>query len=929
MSTELLKQPSSNHAFSQGVRVERAPLVYTPSSTTEVNSARLPSREDRAAMQLAYREQFYSEEQLGSIALVKLNQVFWASLALAISVVIVRPLVPWAVAMPLVGGISFFLALNSVVRRNASATKLVLYLIGPTVGLALITFLGFVVVHRLIAVIVLGALSFFLFYRLGSEPFRFYRDWLYTNPRLTPETRANPKDVTLAPNLPLLGVLLAIAALVPIVSPAVAIVAVTAVCLFVLRSDLNPIEFIAKLKTVFGQYLTYGTKSTDAPGVWIPERPWVRRRATLWFLCAPLFAAVAVGLHLFAPWDVLRWKISDDYGEETLAAAFEAPFGWVFPVLQGLYDAEPLYLWVFPVALGFAVLVPFLVLAALFRAPLAAAYALHLEIEGAAKSKKFPKGLEPTVDWDESRPEWQWYVDRIRHSGQKCMSPLREEIREADHLFLGIEPNAQFPVLLDRKILDEHCYIVGDTGAGKTALGITPLLMQLIRGSQDETGETSLPPPMVVIDLKGDPALFHTLREESARRRKELGITDPDDKRCAFRFFTPEKGKASYIFNPFRSFDTESRSEVQLCHLILDSLGLNHGEGYGRSYYSRKSRMMLYDALTKGRHKPRSIEELYETLKKFTGSEYDDGDKLQGDFNYKHDTFELLATIHTLSKYEMLATAADIENPDLAIHMPDVLEHRQVAYFWLPSALESISVREIAKLAIFSLLSAAIDRQRAGGGEGAEPRQVYLVIDEFQRIAAENFKVILEQARSFGISAILANQTQSDLKTHDIDLRPTIRGNTRTKMYFSVTDPDEQQELSQSSGFELAMLESGFGPPYGGDTVSTAAQWSQALKPRLTRNDIMAVSDHPLEYILKVSRGSGYTQFAGLPIPVRTVFPMIRDVYESRKRMPWPELRKAMVQATKSPQEHEIERGREVSDHVHDRLQRHTDKMGV
>lgn len=916
MTIEYLKTPSSNHGHAAGVNVERAPLLYAPSSTTEVNTARLPSRASLAQMQLAYREQFYSDEELGSMALARLNMVFWTSLALAIAVVIVGPLIPWSIAASLVGGISFFLALNSVVRRNASAARILFYLLGPGIALVLLQFTGFVVMHRTFAAIVFGALTLIAFYRFGSKPFVFYRAWLYTNPRLRPETRSDPKRIPLGPNFPLLAAILAIVAFVPIVSPTLAIVAVLAISIAALRSDLNPLTFIAKLKTIFGQYFFYGLVSTDAPGVWIPPHSWRERRAATWMLASSLFVTLSVGLSLFAPWDILRWKIKADYGEEALAPLYGSPFEWVFAVIQGLVDAESAYLWVFPVALGFAIVTPILVFAAVFRRPIKAAIDLHEQIEGSDEHA-------PTIDYDASRPEWQWYVDRLRESQQQCADPLGGTIREAEHLFLGVEPNAQFPVILDKSILSEHCYIVGDTGSGKTALGIMPLLMQLMRGNAESEGEVSPPPPMIIIDLKGDPALFHTVRAEAAARRAALGITDPDDPRCAFRFFTPEKGKASHFFNPFASFDSEARTEIQLCHLILDSLALNHGEGYGRSYYSRKSRMMLYDALTKGDRKPRSIEELYERLKQFT-KEREDPDRLMGDFDYKHDTFELLATIHTLARYEMLATTANLDNPTLSINMPEVIEQRQVAYFWLPAALESISVREIGKLALFSLLTAAIDRQAEKGADDGEPRQVYLVIDEFQRIAGENFKIILEQARSFGISAMLANQTQSDLHTHDIDLRPTIRGNTRTKMYFSVTDPDDERILSEASGYELAMLQSGYGHLAA---ASPASQWSQSLKPRLTRNDIMAVSDHPLEFILKVSRGSGFTQFAGMPIPMRTTYPLTQAQYTARQREPWPKLEKAMVVPTKSPSEHDSEREREVAQRAYQRLEEFVQQM--
>ncbi len=918
MSTEYLKTPGNRRGEASGISVQRAQLVYGPVSATEINAARLPSRDKLAQMNLAYREKFFSDEELGSIALIKLNQIFWASLAMAIAVVIVGPLIPWAVAAPLVGGISFFLALNAVVRRNANTAKILLYLIGPGLALMLLQFAGFVVVHRTFASIVFGALTLIVFYLHGKKPFVFYRDWLYTNPRLTPETRANPKCIALSPNMPLLAAIVGIVIVVPIVSPTIALAVVIALCLATLRSDLNPLAFIRKLKTVFGQYLSYGATSTDAPGVWIPQQTWRQRSAVMWLLSAWLFVTLSVGLSLFAPWDVLRWKIKSDYGEDVLAPLFGSAFDWVFPVLQGLYDAQAAYLWIFPAALGLAIVVPFLVLAAVFRKPLVAAYELHQQIEGTEDS-------DPTIDYDPERPEWQWYVDRLRESDQQCKGPLDGTMREAEHLFLGVEPNAQFPVLLDKQILAEHCYMVGDTGSGKTALGIMPLLMQLIRGQNQPGGDPSPPPPMVILDLKGDPALFHTVRAEAEARRKALGITDPDDPRYAFRFFTPEKGKASHFFNPFHSLDSESRTEIQLCHLLLDSLSLNHGEGYGRSYYSRKSRMMLFDALTKGDRKPRSIEELYERLKQFTKGR-EDGDRLMGDFDYRNDTFELMATIHSLCRYEMLATTANLDNPSLSIHMPEVIEQRQVAYFWLPAALESISVREIGKLALFSLLTAAIDRQRQDNtdGEGGS-RQVYLVIDEFQRIAGENFKIILEQARSFGISAILANQTQSDLHTHDIDLRPTIRANTRTKMFFSVTDPDEERDLSEASGQELAMLESG--SAHFGEHPSTSVQWSQSLKPRLTRNDVMSVSDHPLEFILKVSRGSGFTQFGGMPIPVRTTYPLTRDLYEQRRNEPWPKLTTAMVAPTKSPRDHEAEREREVAERAYGKFQELVEQM--
>src|SRR5690349_111262 len=110
-----------------------------------------------------------------------------------------------------------------------------------------------------------------------------------------------------------------------------------------------------------------------------------------------------------------------------------------------------------------------------------------------------------------------------------------------------------------------------------------------------------------------------------------------------------------------------------------------------------------------------------------------------------------------LTEYRQLVTGVDddLSNRDSIIYMPDVLRDRQVSYFWLPAALESISAGEIGKLVLFNLRTAAQDWKRHNRGDS---RQVILVIDELQRVAGENLRGILQDARSFGISAILANQ---------------------------------------------------------------------------------------------------------------------------------------------------------------------------
>ena len=455
------------------------------------------------------------------------------------------------------------------------------------------------------------------------------------------------------------------------------------------------------------------------------------------------------------------------------------------------------------------------------------------------------------------------YMRRLHASDVILTGPDFEQIREKEHIYAGFEPFQRIPVLLDRRLLHEHCYIVGDSGSGKTSLGLMPLITNLV-GLIDAPVEDAA---VVVLDLKGDMALFGCTRDAAKAGGRE------------FMYFTPELGRSSYFFNPFADIGDAGRSSIQIAELLLDALALNHGEGYGRSYYSRKNRDFLLDALSQ-KPAPTSFEELYVTLARLA----------QSDERRYRDAFELLATIRALTFYPQLNVRPSGDEGDSwrTIHMPTVLDNGQVAYFWLPSATESVSVREIGKLVLYSLLSAAVSQT------SRHKKRVYLVIDEFQRLAGENFKVVLEQARSFGVGVILANQSMSELETSSGDLRSVVRSNTRVKMHFSVQSPSDLKDISELSGLDAVMNQS--------RAISTPLSWmptaqqnrqetivdSLSIKPRLTSSDILAISDHPRRFVLHVTRGSGLTQFGGRALPVEAEYIVHDFTYAKWQAERWP-----------------------------------------
>ena len=132
-----------------------------------------------------------------------------------------------------------------------------------------------------------------------------------------------------------------------------------------------------------------------------------------------------------------------------------------------------------------------------------------------------------------------------------------------------------------------------------------------------------------------------------------------------------------------------------------------------------------------------------------------------------------------------------------AIFMPEVIEKKQVVYFYLAGALDNVAVAEIANLAMYSLYTAAIDYQER---HGTTPR-VYTIWDEAQIMIAKNIEYVLTQSRSAGIACILAHQAMSQLNPPGgVDLRDLVMQCTHIKQIFGARDPWLMDYISRTSG---------------------------------------------------------------------------------------------------------------------------------
>ena len=453
-------------------------------------------------------------------------------------------------------------------------------------------------------------------------------------------------------------------------------------------------------------------------------------------------------------------------------------------------------------------------------------------------------------------------------------------------IFWGVNTADNGPVIVPSKVLREHVHFLGDSGSGKTSLGISPLLAQLM-----QFGDASV----IVIDLKADDQTLFEVMREGARINSRLPENTPVDSAewsYPFRYFTPVEGRASHGFNPFSQRAFRKQSALQKTDLLTAALGLQYGTDYGRKYFGDSNFSLLQAALQRS-HRVPSFAGLKHLLK----------DKAALGLPKKtiDDGSNVITSVDRLSAIEPLNRSPDGGDPSNhaagLIDLADLFETPQAAFFAFPAGTGSLMSAEMARLVLFSLMNAA---QRA-----PKPRrQVYVIMDEFKRAVSGNIEVLLQMARSHDVSLILANQCLDDLRSPGADIASTVINNTRIRQIFGVSTPNDLRDLTFVSGERLIFPESkGISevPGVFGTIRAIVTTLKPTPTPKLRVNDLIEASDHPNRSVFALKRGEGLAQFQGYPFIMESCYHITPEEYERRRNLEWPAAIASTTWKKKSP----------------------------
>lgn len=388
-------------------------------------------------------------------------------------------------------------------------------------------------------------------------------------------------------------------------------------------------------------------------------------------------------------------------------------------------------------------------------------------------------------------------------------------------------------------------------------MGLAPLIEQLI-----SFGDASV----IVLDLKGDThEVLAAMKAARGRLLSSRGIEMP------LQCFTLENSASTHAFTPLASEAWMRLTELQRTDILSGALGLLYGSTYGRAFFTAANAAVIYAAATLSGGK-RNFPSLLQDIGTLVGGKAgsDLPMELRRSGVHAYEAVSRLAAIKQLNE----------SHPDGVIDLAAYFTEPRLLYAKLPSAISESTSGTVARLmAYFLLTTAHAIRAR---------RQIYLVIDEFQRMASESLNSLFELARSLDIALILSNQSHEDLGRHGSSLMNVIETNCNLRQWFSAVGREDLSQVQVLGGSRTADDVSR-SSRHTAEGIQVTETVRQVLLPRVSLNDALRVSNDPdLSFMRINSCRVGYSRYRGLPFVVRTGFHITEEEFQRRRRTPWP-----------------------------------------
>ena len=333
---------------------------------------------------------------------------------------------------------------------------------------------------------------------------------------------------------------------------------------------------------------------------------------------------------------------------------------------------------------------------------------------------------------------------------QKAFIRLGANVRgQAFPAHLGIYHKDDW-IVLNEDVLDQHIFILGTTGSGKSET-IKRLVYEILTATDRN---------IYLVDGKGDERLANDIRSLAYHH----GRVEAPVFKLGFE-------KSGAVYDGFRGQPTDVYN--RLCALI----GTSDAEGDAQ-YYADINRDLLQLICYAPAGPPRSFEELRERLSKDWLEQAYEGDEVEQLVIKQLDGRHLEGLSHRLRP--------------LAREFSKFVGDGGFALEETPCAIFSLRAQSVGDTAQRFLDFLVEDLKDFIGKRQTRP--AVLIIDEFGQFSNKNITALLSLARSAKLAIILATQDVASLK--DEQTKQLVLANTRTKILMATEFPEEMSELA-------------------------------------------------------------------------------------------------------------------------------------
>ena len=359
---------------------------------------------------------------------------------------------------------------------------------------------------------------------------------------------------------------------------------------------------------------------------------------------------------------------------------------------------------------------------------------------------------------------------------------------------------------LDRFV---HLLVIGPTGCGKTSQILLPMIIQDIMKGH---GVIVLEPKSdyavkayATSKYYGQDSMYFDPREPDCPKYNPLDVKESEaieNMTTIFEMLAPEsityyKDLASNLL----------RNAIRMLKR-MEMAYMNYDTGISMK---PATLLVLNDVLQNTSNRGRQMVNEFLKIPAITPAEKKENEDIARYFldNYYADksiiwqnTSGVRTQVANLNNNEDLRRVLNPENGKSDINFSDIIENeRQIFITTAQGELKNLN-KYLGYFLMFSIQSAILSRP----GDENTRKPCYWYLDEFQTYANPGFSTILQQGRSYRVSAILATQSRNAIKLDmgnagDAFLS-VIQTNARSQILFPGLDPDDAKYYSLAFGEE-------------------------------------------------------------------------------------------------------------------------------